>query len=738
MKNYNGFTLIEIIVATLILSLAGLGVFGIFQIALKTLAGDKQREGAIAMLDEKMEIARNLPYGSVGTIGGVVAGNLAQEEQIEKNNVSYTIKTQIIYVDDPYDGTEDGAPEDELAIDYKKVKIDIEWQTSQGIKSVGTATIVAPKGIENTEGGGTLRIISLNASGEPAPEAIVLLKNNVVSPTVSTTLQTGSGGILNIPGLIPSDESYQIKVYRDGYNIDYTCAVDDDGLGCSQAEGNPQPTKAHASILEGRRTEISFNIDLLASLTINTLHESIPNIWTINTDGTGYDQNNVSFDQCANGNYVFGWRDFRQSNNPRIYAQKYSGAETQLWAEDLAVTTANNQNNPDIAVDSDCYSYIAWQDDRNGNQDIYLDKINAAGASLWLGSKKVETENNSADQSNPVIAINASSTAIYLVWQDTRNDAGDIYAQTLDLSGSQVWMPETQFNLSALGAQSLPALAIDNEEAIYGAWQDDSSGRSQIMLQKIDAGGNIVWTAGDVRAGVDASAEQQNVKIAFDDFNNYIYVIWQDQRLGYWHIYLQKFDLDGNRIWVEDKRVDGATDIVDARNPDLAIDYGGNVFAVWNDNRFGTNDVFIQKISGEGNRNWTDDIRINLEAAGVQENPAIIINNNGYIVAAWQDNILGNYDIKAARFLEDLTAPSTIPYVSVTLTGSKKIGENPIIKKYSQSFTTNGSGVVFLDNLEWDSYEAAAGGGYEIKKTEPPLPIDILPGESRTLNIFLE
>lgn len=736
MKKHRGFTLIEIIVATLILSLTALGVFGIFQITLRVLAGDKAREGAVALLNEKMELMRNLAYDDVGTSGGVIAGAIQQNETVIRNGISYNVNTQILYIDDPFDGTEGGSPDDEIATDYKKVKIIVSWQSGPTQKQLATTTYVAPKGLEKIAGGGTLRITTLNGSGLPVPQANVHLINNQIAPPIDdNTLETNNSGILNLPGLPPSQEKYQITVSKAGYNSDYTCAIDPAGAACTANEGNPVPTKAHASVIEGELTEISFNIDLLADLLVRALSQTIPTVWKINTDDTTYNQDNPALAQCPNGHYVFSWRDYRQQNNPRIYAQKYSASQTKQWSQDLAITTSNNQNHPDVVVDATCNSYFAWHDDRNGNQDIYFDKYSPTGSRLWTDSKKVETAANSADQTNPQITINASSTALYLVWQDNRDDAADIYLQKYDLTGNQLWNPEIKVNLGTTGSQQTPALSTVNSD-VFVVWQDNRSGDDDIYLQKINAGGSAAWAA-DKPATIQTSGAQQNPNLIVDTANQYLYVVWQDNRLSNYHIYLQKLDFDGNLIFASDVRVDSAPDSAAAKAPKISVDNSGLLYIVWHDNRNGTNDIYLQKFDASGNKLFSSDVRINSATSGQQENPDILINLNNRPAISWQDDSAGNFDILAAQFLGDLNNPTNFGGVPLTVTGAKKIGEAPIIYKYQNNFSTDSAGQLNLIGIEWDSYQITAGAGYTIQKSEPPLPIDLLPGQSQTVNLFI-
>ncbi len=63
--------------------------------------------------------------------------------------------------------------------------------------------------------------------------------------------------------------------------------------------------------------------------------------------------------------------------------------------------------------------YVAWQDDQNGNQDIYVGSSTNAFASVT--ATRVTT--NTADQTEPDLAVGVENT-IYLVWTDAEKRSG--------------------------------------------------------------------------------------------------------------------------------------------------------------------------------------------------------------------------------------------------------------------------------------------------------------------------
>ena len=156
-----GQSLIGILVSLAIFSILSQAIFTVVSTSLNLVSFNRSRITARHLAQEKIELIRNLPYNDVGTVSGIPAGPLLQEENIVRNKLSYTVKTTIIYIDDSFDNT---APNDLLATDYKRARVEVSWQGLAGSRNnpVVILSDIAPKGIETTTGGGTLSIVVFN------------------------------------------------------------------------------------------------------------------------------------------------------------------------------------------------------------------------------------------------------------------------------------------------------------------------------------------------------------------------------------------------------------------------------------------------------------------------------------------------------------------------------------------------------------------------------------------------
>lgn len=254
-----GFSLIETLVGVALVLIVFVGIFGVFQLAIKLVNKSKAKVGALALANERLEFIRNLPYGSVGTLGGIPPGNIPQTETISLNDINYTRRTVIQYIDDQKDGL-DTADENGITADYKVAKVEVTWQANYSVTPVFLTTNIVSKGIETNVGGGTLKLNVFDAAIVPVASANVHIENSTVSPPVSIDILTNTSGKVVFPGT-PSASNYKITVSKSGYSSAQTYDA---------VPPNVNPDPGHLTILEGQTTEASFAIDLVSAKTVKT------------------------------------------------------------------------------------------------------------------------------------------------------------------------------------------------------------------------------------------------------------------------------------------------------------------------------------------------------------------------------------------------------------------------------------------------------------------------------------
>jgi len=215
-KHAKGVTLIEAMILLFIFSIITMAFYSLLSVGTRYIVEVKNRLGAAAVANEKMEIVRNLDYSDIGTTAGIPSGNIPEKEVVTENSRRYYIFAFVQYVDDPFDSTAGGSPKDAIPNDYKRVRIKVAWEDDiNSARSVSLVSTFPPKGIETNAGGGVLAINILNSKGIGIPQAKVHIKN-AYSGIDITTLTDDTGNIM-LPSAPVGTRRYVIEVSKDGY-----------------------------------------------------------------------------------------------------------------------------------------------------------------------------------------------------------------------------------------------------------------------------------------------------------------------------------------------------------------------------------------------------------------------------------------------------------------------------------------------------------------------------------------
>jgi prepilin-type N-terminal cleavage/methylation domain-containing protein len=304
-----GFTMIEVAISVFVLGLVVVGLFGFITLTLKTTHETQRRFIALSLANERMETIRNLPYTDVGTIGGVPVGPILQEEEVIRNNSTYTVNTDIRYVDDVFDGTVTSSPPDLLNTDYKQARVEVSWESNLPSRTILLVTQITPQGIEGGDSLGTLVFQALDSAGVGVAGATVHLVNPTVSPAVDLTTFTNDEGQVVVPGLLLSAGTYQISVTKEGYTSEQTYD--------QTSTFTPDADHSHITAFEGQVTNKTFFIDTLSTLTINTVNDTGGAIGNVPYTLTG--SKRIGTDNNGQPVYLFNHQDTTDGSGTFYY-----------------------------------------------------------------------------------------------------------------------------------------------------------------------------------------------------------------------------------------------------------------------------------------------------------------------------------------------------------------------------------------------------------------------------------
>jgi predicted lipoprotein with Yx(FWY)xxD motif len=359
----------------------------------------------------------------------------------------------------------------------------------------------------------------------------------------------------------------------------------------------------------------------------------------------------------GSGGAIITWQDYRNGNYD-IFAQRVNSSGAVQWTRDgVAICAASDsQQLPRIVSDGSGGAIIAWQDYRSGsNYDIYAQRVNSSGAVQWTPDG-VAISTAAFDQFNIAMISDGSSGAI-LTWEDNRANVvncPDVYAQRVDGSGAPLWTADGVSICNQAAAQHGPRLVSDGGGGAFITWYDQRAGDYDIYTQRVASGGAVQWTTNGV-ATCTMATDQLKPDICSDGADGVI-ITWYDYRSTTdFNIYAQRQGPGGAIVWVVDGVVMNNNVAYDQINPRIVSDGVGGAIIVWQDYVTGTtSDVYAQRVAAAGTVQWTATGVIICTAAGDQTDPRIVTDGASGAFITWDDHRdTANYDIYAQRIAAD-------------------------------------------------------------------------------------
>lgn len=355
------------------------------------------------------------------------------------------------------------------------------------------------------------------------------------------------------------------------------------------------------------------------------------------------------------GGAIIAWEDSR-NGNPDIYAQKIDSSGIVQWtANGVAISTASNlQSWPTIASDGSGGAIISWQDDYH-NPHIYAQRISAIGVVQWTANGVAIS--TAANSYYPVIVGDNSGGGI-ITWSDYRNGNPDIYAQRIDSSGGLGWQANGVPICTASLTQSDQIILSDGSGGAIITWSDLRGSWMQqkdVYAQRIHASGVVEWQANGVPISTLAGTDQRAFGIASDGSGGAI-ISWLDSRsgIGYPDIYMQKIDGSGTVQWA----ANGVRIYISANQNSayhgIVSDGSGGAIITWHDD-YNYTHIYAQRINASGVVQWTA-IGILISTVSVNQqfnHPKIVSDGSEGAIITWGDSRNGNQDIYAQRVRND-------------------------------------------------------------------------------------
>lgn len=502
-----GFTLIDVILSIGIIVLLFGGIYLIYFSILDIVNNLDLRSSATSVLNRQIELIRNLPYESVGTEGGIPTGIIPQEQQVVLGDLTFSLKTTIRNIDDPFDGTLGGLPNDTAPADYKIVEMEVDCSECVKFVPLLFTTTVAPKNLESASTDGSIFIDIFDTLGAPVSQATVRVVNASVTPSIDLTDATNLNGVLQLVGVPTSTQNYSISVSKEGYSEDRTYSLGD--------PLNPNPNKPHATVAAQTVTSITFLIDRLARINVyssddrcraipnvnfdlqeNKLIGTSPDVYKFSTssvtgaDGlrtlTGIEPETYSFEMTESGYDVVGTIPLTDMIVSPSSTTDFRFVLRSALPHSLSVTVKENGSEQGVAN-------AVVNLTRSGFDQTLIAGRSEVVETNWAGGNYSSVDGEIDTETEPgtiKLAVNASSTY-------TVSTVNSLISNTIDFGGvgsifyGIKWNPETQ--PVSTGFESLKLqLATNNDLATWNFIGPDGTSNTYYAVSS-----STIWSGHD-------------------------------------------------------------------------------------------------------------------------------------------------------------------------------------------------------------------------------------------------
>ncbi len=196
-----------------------------------------------------------------------------------------------------------------------------------------------------------------------------------------------------------------------------------------------------------------------------------------------------------------------------------------------------------------------------------------------------------------------------------------------------------------LGAQNKAEIHFDDQGGAFVAWQDGRYSGSQLFMQRVSGGGEVLWPSADEDDGLFLFQRPYTHSLhrVVSDGAGGAVITWMDDRerfLDLGNMYAQKFDGNGNKLWVSDD-VSLCTSAGLQKTIDIVSDSGGNVIVSWLDYRSGNADIYAQRVLSDGSVDWVLNGWPISTGPSEPWNATMIADGQGGAILAWEQGVPG-------------------------------------------------------------------------------------------------
>ncbi|HJU79694.1 MAG TPA: hypothetical protein VJ599_09050 [Nitrososphaeraceae archaeon] len=241
---------------------------------------------------------------------------------------------------------------------------------------------MSPYNVELAAEGQNVYIV-WNSFGIEMPNIILLSKSNDAGKTFGELTEIGVGDLETYPKIAASADEYYITWDR------------------KDSKGT------EISLIKGHKDN-------------NNLH-NVTQLDKLNNEGIDGGESQVA----ADANHVIvSWTSLEPIDKKYVYISS-SMNNGNDFEDNIPLSSTNSSNVENILINDN--SYIVWQDNIGGNQEIFYTKSNANGTSI---DKSINVSNTIGISECPSITV--STSGIHMIWEDDTTGNHEVLYKRLD------------------------------------------------------------------------------------------------------------------------------------------------------------------------------------------------------------------------------------------------------------------------------------------------------------------